>query len=95
MIKPLLTIKDMGRLLGRSTEAVRKDLQRHAWNRICPPMRLGSRVYWREEDVQEWVARQAVVQGVAQIAQHRSNPPAAPTPSLRRPGRPRKSVDKK
>ena len=45
MIEPLLIVKDMGKLMCRSTEGIRKDLQRQAWNRICPPQRLGSRIF--------------------------------------------------
>lgn len=88
MIEPLLTIKDMSNLMRRSTEAIRKDLQRQAWDRICPPLRLRSRLYWRNEDVQAWLSGRAQAQGVAQ----------APAPAAaiqqqqprRRPGRPRK-----
>lgn len=91
MIEPLLTIKDMSKLMCRSTEAIRKDLQRKAWNRVCPPLRLGSRIFWRGDDVQAWLDCRALEQGVA----IQPPPPAPATHPKRRPGRPRKKGEMK
>lgn len=60
---PLLTITDVARLLGRSPQTVKRDLNR---NPMAVPPRValpGTRLLrWRATDVELWIARHAETQ---------------------------------
>ena len=59
----LLSVEELGLLLGRSPETIRKDLGRKP-NSVPPRVRLPGvrQLRWREEDVEAWIALH--VQGI-------------------------------
>ncbi len=82
----LLTSKDICRLFKISDEALRQRLLSNPGVTIPRPFKLGSRLFWRPQDVEKWIEQRAAAAGSA-IPE-----PAAPQdPPRRRRGRPRKS----
>lgn len=60
-LEPLLNISDVARLLGRSPQTLKRDLNRNP-SAVPPRVELpGTRLLrWRAVDVEQWVARHAV-----------------------------------
>jgi predicted DNA-binding transcriptional regulator AlpA len=56
-VKPLLNLEELARLLGRSPETIRKDIQRNPAG-VPPHLRIpGNRLLrWRPADVEGWLA---------------------------------------
>jgi predicted DNA-binding transcriptional regulator AlpA len=48
-------IEDMSELLGKSVVAIHGHLARKQYDAVPPPMRLGRRLVWLVEAVDEWV----------------------------------------
>jgi len=48
-------INDMAELLGKSVVAIHAHLARKQYDAVPPPMRLGRRLVWLVEAVDEWI----------------------------------------
>jgi predicted DNA-binding transcriptional regulator AlpA len=48
-------IDDMAELLGKSVVSIHGHLARKQYNAVPPPMRLGRRLVWLVEAVNEWI----------------------------------------
>ena len=81
----LLNSKDMCRLFKISDEALRQRLLTNSGVTIPKPIRLGRRLFWRPQDVENWLEEQAKKSGAV------PGPEDDPPPPRRRRGRPRKS----
>jgi len=70
-LEPLLSISDVARLLGRSPQTLKRDLNRNP-SAVPPRVALpGTRLLrWREVDVEQWIARHAVPEPVSGSAQY-------------------------
>lgn len=62
-MNPLLDLKDVAHLLGRSTQTIKRDLRRNP-DAVPPRLQLpGTRLLrWREQDVEAWLAAHAAAQ---------------------------------
>jgi predicted DNA-binding transcriptional regulator AlpA len=65
-LEPLLNISDVARLLGRSPQTLKRDLNRNP-SAVPPRVELpGTRLLrWREVDVEQWIARHAMSEPVS------------------------------
>ncbi|WP_462324893.1 helix-turn-helix transcriptional regulator [Desulfoplanes sp.] len=54
-MKPLLTVKDLAIFLQTSEASIRNAIYKKRWDRIPPPLPMGSRRYWSEKQVEQWL----------------------------------------
>jgi predicted DNA-binding transcriptional regulator AlpA len=54
-MQPLLTVKDLAKFLQTSEASIRNAIYKKRWDRIPPPVSVGSRRYWSEEQVEKWL----------------------------------------
>jgi predicted DNA-binding transcriptional regulator AlpA len=48
-------IEDMAKLLGKSVVSIHSHLSRKQYDAVPPPLRLGRRLAWLAETVDEWI----------------------------------------
>ena len=81
----LINVERMAKELGSTKEGVYARMKR---GQLPAPLRIGDTPYWRSEDWHAWLKEQARSQGA--LVREQEDYGAAPVPSLRRRGRPRK-----
>ncbi len=81
-------IEDMSAILGKSAMAIHGHLARKQYDAVPPPMRLGRRLVWLVEAVDEWISIK-VADAKAEVERHKEFMNAPP----RRRGRPTKTEE--
>lgn len=82
MQKRLYNINELAELLGFTVPAIHAQLARKNFEAVPPPIKLGRRLAWPVELLEEWLA--------SKIAKANPHPSEGPTECPRR-GRPRKT----
>lgn len=82
-------IEDMAAILGKSVSAIYGHLTRKQYDAVPPPMKLGRRLVWLIEAVEDWIELKAV-SAKADIERHADFIQSPP----RRRGRPTKAEER-
>lgn len=85
MSKRFYTITDMATILGKSVAAIYAHLHRKQFHAVPPPSRLGRRLAWPVELVEEWIKQK----NLQAYIEHERQVEVLKQP--RKPGRPTKA----
>jgi predicted DNA-binding transcriptional regulator AlpA len=56
-MEKLLTVKDLAAFFQTSEASIRNAIYKKRWDRIPPPIPAGSRRYWSQDQVANWVEK--------------------------------------
>lgn len=59
MEQAVMYVPDVARYLGLTETSVRTHVYRKNWSAVPPPMRLGGRIGWRKEDIDNFLEQKA------------------------------------
>uniref|UniRef100_I2Q0Z9 Putative transcriptional regulator n=1 Tax=Desulfovibrio sp. U5L TaxID=596152 RepID=I2Q0Z9_9BACT len=84
--KRFYNIEELSIILGKSIASIHGHLARKQFDAVPPPIKLGRRLAWQVESVNEWIDTKA-----SQATPWKPTSPAQPAPPARRRGRPKKT----
>lgn len=84
--KRFYNVEELATILGKSIAAVHSHLARKQFDAVPPPMKLGRRLAWLVDSVDDWIEQKAL-QASAQSEEHHNFMQAAP----KKRGRPTKA----
>lgn len=87
--KRFYNIEELATILGKSIAAIHGHLARKQFDAVPPPLKLGRRLAWQVESVEEWIDAK-VAQANRQVADHQEFMQSPP----RKRGRPTKAETK-